>query len=331
MQYSLNLRAVMNHLGVSKNQARTISDLVSEVCPRMDQSLNITLHPDGGIAWLPSEARYWFNGSQSPGLFMKLSGVYSDELNPSSELDCLSFAVPWEVLSRRAPDTGHCVYIILTASMQRASHWFFQNMPGLVPNPGRPGLDISKQKDLVYVGKTSRGAARRFREHMVSAANGGQTKFYRVMRGIEGYGPQLPYGVFVVGQYNTENEAYSAEESVIRAEAERGDFGLLNTVCSRDLFAELMSRYPQKKVASAEYAEEALANLKQATERNWQDPEYATSVICHNPRNFDYYEVATIRALARMHIPVKQIASQLNADHHRVAGVIESRTYRRVI
>ena len=326
----LSLDACKNHLGLNVNQIRAIDQILDHLGGAPSGSLSVVFDSamPGGMGYIPHDSVFWFNGKKRPGLVVRFPRTFGDADN---ELNMLRIGSPWDAIVKGAPATGHCVYNIVTASPARIGASVPKSKQKLIPSGGdETPFDLTRGKTLCYIGKTSVGVARRFKQHIASLMNGGNTKFYRVMRGIGGSQPQVPSGVFLVAQKRTEEAAYAEEERIITSTAEEEDgIILLNTVCSRESFAELAKMFPNTDV-KPEYAEERLAEMRAKAEAKWDDPQYAMDVICNNERNLGYLEVTSIRSLSRMNMPEKLIANKLKVNVRQVRGVLSKKHYSRV-
>lgn len=326
----VSLQACKSHLGLDKAVIRLLDQLVEDI-GGFSKSIVFRVLPDGTAQWDVSPAMYAFNGRHAPGIGVQYPGVYGST-NPK---DVLMIGAPWAAIRKGCPDTGHCVYSIITSSMTGVDLLFgdVKKAPDeqmLVPQVDASPLDLARDKKMVYIGKTSVGVFHRFTQHMNSMSKGCMTKFYQVMRGLRGYQPQLPLGVFLIEQHASEDLAYAAEEMLIEKEATTQDFLLLNTVGSRQAFADL-KKVESKTTESPEYAEERLAFLSQSAAANWEDPEYARSVICNNPNNLDYIDVCTVRMLHRFGKTPKYISSQLGIKYDQVRRIVTGKAYNRVM
>lgn len=328
----LSPEACRNHLGLNNQDIRMIDDMLDSI-GGISKSLFVRYFANGNVGWEPDDNQIKFNRKMSPCLRILYEGAYGSD-DPA---DVFEVVAPWIAIRKGAPHKGHCVYNILTSS---PSNTFALRMNPENDSdkkawvPMYPGKSFGKEKQgrtLVYVGKTSNGVFNRFKQHMYSMASGSMTQFYQIMRGLPGYQPQLPIGLTLVSQFENEGEAYNEEEIQIAEISQYEDFALLNTIGSRAAFSELVKKFPGERETSPELAEQRLLELSNRTASNWNNPEFAESVICNNPRNFDKFDISTIRLLNKLKVSPSEIAKRFDVPVRRINGVIDARTYARII
>lgn len=332
---ALNLRALKNHLGLSRAVAQAIDEFAANVdfgkcsvCvfdgPRDNFSIEVT----------ESKVASW-KGESEHGI----SVCYG--LSDVDRRYGPTIVIPWRLVMKGAPDCGHLVYLI---QLKSAIHLFGVLSTGIprlaLTEKGMVEVEKSNKdiwenkvgdKHLLYVGKTSRGIVTRFCEHIIESVKGTRTQFYTVMAGGDQYQPMLPI-CFALDSANDSETAYDLEEKHIKDLFESGDYAILNTVHSRQAYADLIARHPSvAKTADPERAEELLARLSKNTESLWLDPAYAESVICNNDRNFTGAQVRQIRMLASMGMQPNAIARSIGVQTYRVSGVVENKTYGRIL
>jgi hypothetical protein len=256
--HHLNLHACVNHLGLSKAQVFLLDEILRDVNINTTSLVVHLSKNDRAIDdWTPVDGRLEFNGKKSLCVSVRYSGFWFDG-GPS---DCLVLSAPWSAVRKGAPDKGHCVYQVNTSSFSNLSAFFNKNPDASLIEYGRP-LDLDKNTQLVYIGKTSVGVANRFKQHLNCIIKGSNTKFYKICRGLNNYQPQLPVSVGMISQHSVEDDAYDAEEHLIAAVAQNPTLGLLNSVGSRQAFADLIAQFPAERSVSPEEAEARLMELK---------------------------------------------------------------------
>lgn len=319
--------------------AECIDRLVTSI-KQSTTSLVLFVYDDGGWAYETVETplTHWRDGTAHG-----ISVIYT--LAPRDDRIGISFTVPWHVVQKAAPSTGHCVYAVTLFSVERTEAMLkagdvVSPLPRLaekakeVRGKTRVPLDaLTKGRIPVYVGKTSKGMANRISQHYASACKGSRTPFHKVLSGGDLYEPMMPR-VHLIDWADTEDRAYDLEERYIRENAEHGGETLmpLNVIASRDAIRQLREEHPELwNPARAEQAEELLEAKRLAASENWDDPIYAESVICNNDRNFNAIEVRQIRMMSRIGMPAARIARTLGASKQRVMALLAGRTYGRVL
>lgn len=341
----LNLKAVKNHLGLSRWQLNALSEQIGLIDPRK-QTLRITEARNGDLLFeadpyrkLPP--RFPWRGKMSHGLCVVRS--LSDDLPKEVGY---RMTVPWDLVLKGAPDKGHLVYLITlnSVAVQKAS---LELGGPVIPHEKLMLGSVARQKEKqlynweltldgrqpTYVGKTSQGMSVRFKQHINSMVRGSRTMFHLSMAGVEGRKESMLPSMLAIDSADSSDKAYALEEAHIRSYQNDPNIVSLNSTISREMIAEFLKEFPELRndIKSIEQAEELLEARKAASRASWDDPDYAEAVICNNENNFDSFQVRQIRMMHRMGSSSAQIANGIGVTQRRVDDLLTGKKYSRVI
>jgi hypothetical protein len=327
-----NIKALQNHLALTRAQAQ----LVDSVAETLDlKQVNITLHVRS-----EKDMRILSQPKTGDAADNCILAIHCEDMKSAGYDDVkIQILAPLSILKKGCSDTSHLVYRIDTFSAERFDLYA---KTGELPMPKTENLPVvdgfqmpfdvaTRGKVPVYVGKTSVGFANRLKQHFASAFGGSNTRFHKILRGSDKYYGQWPI-CQILGSFDSESKAYDFEEEQIKKLALEEGAYCCNTIGSRQAFENLITLEPRlRSTVSAEDAEELLMLRSKLATAQWDDPEYAESVICNNERNFDADEVRLIRSLFAMKMPTPVIAKRFTVPEKRVKLVVEGRTYSRIL
>jgi len=317
----INVSSVRSQLGLSSKAMRML-DKVTGTINTKHNSVRLRVNSSFGVAWAlepipvcPCEGSPNIHG---------VSVVFEN----AGEFDHFNIGVPWSVVLKGCNSINHGVYLI-----NLYSHKTGFRMDNLSFDDDRIANDYSSHRLFCYVGKTSVGLAKRFKQHLYAMKTGKRTTFYRAMRGTDKVQPMLPRSAYLIGVTPTEEKAYELEEKIIEKISSVNNVGLLNVVASRKVLSRLLKQYPEyeNKHILPEYSEEYLMELSNKMVEQWDDPEFALRSICGNPNNLDYDEVMSIRLLSSLGDSPILISKKLDIKLRRVNNVVSGKRYTRII
>lgn len=190
----------------------------------------------------------------------------------------------------------------------------------------------------MYFGITRQGWAARWKQHLCAANNGSPYLFHRAIKGRN----QDRDGEFhrVVECGLSYEAAMDLEEELV------GKFSLyprgLNMIPGGFAGIKYLGQRGFHNIAPKnwEYRSRLLREFAKHCDRTgrpnpllaavWKDDDYATSVICSNPNNFDLERVREARLLTSFDWSTDQIAERFSCKPERVQRLIRGATYARV-
>lgn len=208
----------------------------------------------------------------------------------------------------------------------------------------RFGRDWANNKrDLIaqwptYIGITRNGWPSRWRQHISSANGGSPYRFHSAIRIAAARGWYIQHEVLDAGL--SEEQALRREEDLV-ADLSYYPKGL-NMIPGGLAGIRYLAQHGVHGVSSRkwEHRDALIRRLMRDCDRAgkpnpltaalWRDDEYATAVICGNPRNFNASEVSSIRAAAQSGLTAKDIADRRGYKADRVSLLLKGETYARV-
>lgn len=187
-----------------------------------------------------------------------------------------------------------------------------------------------------YVGVTKRGWVSRWNEHLTAARTGSPYRFHEAIRR---FAVQNPVYHEVVSCGLSYDDAMKSEEIAV------DHFSLypkgFNMIPGGEAGIKYLADkgFPQTK-KSWEQRERSIRALTDECARKgianplvsalWRDDDYAASIICGNPNNFNLEKVHQIRFMAEVGKTSEQIAKHLGCSLDRVKRLLGGDTYSRV-
>lgn len=186
-----------------------------------------------------------------------------------------------------------------------------------------------------YVGLTGRWWATRFLEHVGQARNRSNCLFHRALR--EKAKASRSHCVLAAGLTFDEAMHYEEVAVSVMSLAPLGLNMIPGGYAGLKWLAENGSALSQRQYENREVHLDALLERAARAGRpnplmaaRWRMDDFAASVICNNPRNFDRDAVAYIRKLAELSWKEGAIAREMNCGKARIADVLSGRTYSRI-
>jgi hypothetical protein len=237
-------------------------------------------------------------------LFHDVSGI------PGTEVLRDVLSVPLAACLSRAPDLSgtHAVY----------AHTF-TNQTNF--------FGVRAESEPSYIGVTKRGWVVRWYEHQAAAKAGSPYRFHEAIRRFDRSNPVF-HELLVCGA--SRDEAMRVEEWAVEA------FSLypkgFNMIPGGDAGIKyLTSKGAPRSQIDWEHREKAIRNLKNPLiSALWLDDDYAASIICSNPNNFDRSKIYQIRSMSEFGKSPEEIADSLGCSPSRVKRLLRGETYSRV-
>lgn len=219
-------------------------------------------------------------------------------------------SVPLEACLSRAPD--------LSGTNTVYSHTFTNQ---------NNFFGVRSDAEPTYVGVTNRGWAVRWHEH-VSASRGGSP--YRFHEAIRRFGRNPVFHEILVCGASREEAMRIEEWAVDRFSLHPKGFNMIPGGAAG--IAYLANNGIPRNSIDWEHREKAIRNgiANPLISALWRDDDYAASVICSNPNNFNQEKIRCIRSMSECGIPSEEIAASLHCSLSRVKRLLRGETYSRV-
>lgn len=191
------------------------------------------------------------------------------------------------------------------------------------------GISFGKR----YVGQTCQGWGKRWGQHRGAANSGSKYLFHQAIRDVGLWKHRLHQ---VIGFNLPFDNAMEIEEAFVAAGTLHpaglnmipGGFAGIRYLAAHNYSCD------RKKW---EHRDQVLKQFADYCERDgrpnplvamlWRDPNYASSVVCGNPRNLDRRQVGDIRSLEAGGWTPERIAAEMGIKADRVRRLLTGRTY----